>query len=328
MLELGRREFITLLGGAAAWPLAARGQQPASKVWRLGILQPGAPPEPLVEAIRERLRELGYVEGRNVLLEYRWAEGKLDRLTELATELAASKVDVITALSTPAALAARTATRTIPIVFTGVGDPVGAGVVPSLARPGGNATGVSLLATELTGKRLELLREIVPGVSRVAMLWNDTNPSMVLRAQETRDAAPRIGVIVQSVGVHDLIDFETAFVGIESWQADALLTLVDPFTRAHRKRIVDFAAQHRLPAIYEAREFVEAGGLVSYGPSLLAMQRRAADYIDKIFKGAKPADLPVEQPAKFELLIDLKAAKALNLTVPPSVILRADEVIE
>jgi putative ABC transport system substrate-binding protein len=328
MLELGRREFITLLGGAAAWPLAARGQQPASKVWRLGILQPGAPPEPLVEAIRERLRELGYVEGRNVVLEYRWAEGKLDRLTELATELAASKVDVITALSTPAALAARTATRTIPIVFTGVGDPVGAGVVPSLARPGGNATGVSLLATELTGKRLELLREIVPGVARVAMLWNDTNPGMVLRAQETRDAAPRLGVIVQSVGVHDLIDFETAFVGIESWQADALLTLVDPFTREHRKRIVDFAAQHRLPAIYEAREFVEAGGLVSYGPSLLATQRRAAEYIDKIFKGAKPADLPVEQPAKFELLIDLKAAKALNLTIPPSVILRADEVIE
>jgi putative tryptophan/tyrosine transport system substrate-binding protein len=203
-------------------------------------------------------------------------------------------------------------------------------LVPGLCRasPGrANATGVSLLATELTGKRLELLREIVPGVSRVAMLWNDTNPGMVLRAQETRDAAPRLGVIVQSVGVHDLIDFETAFVGIESWQADALLTLVDPFTREHRKRIVDFAAQHRLPAIYEAREFVEAGGLVSYGPSLLATQRRAAEYIDKIFS-AKPADLPVEQPAKFELLIDLKAAKALNLTIPPSVILRADEVIE
>jgi putative ABC transport system substrate-binding protein len=160
------------------------------------------------------------------------------------------------------------------------------------------------------------------------MLWNDTNPSMVLRAQETREAAPKLGVIVQSVGVHDLIDFETAFVGIESWQADALLTLVDPFTRQHRKRIVEFAAQRRLPAIYEAREFVEAGGLVSYGPSLLATQRRAAEYIDKIFKGAKPADLPVEQPAKFELLIDMKAAKALNLTIPPSVTFRADEVIE
>jgi putative ABC transport system substrate-binding protein len=207
------------------------------------------------------------------------------------------------------AKAARTATRTIPIVFTGVGDPVGAGVVPSLARPGGNATGVSLLATELTGKRLELLREIVPGVARVAMLWNDTNPGMVLRAQETRDAAPRLGVIVQSVGVHDLIDFETAFVGIESWQADALLTLVDPFTREHRKRIVDFAAQHRLPAIYEAREFVEAGGLVSYGPSLLATQRRAAEYIDKIFKGAKPADLPVEQPAVAELPLILRVLR-------------------
>jgi putative tryptophan/tyrosine transport system substrate-binding protein len=321
-----RREFITLLSGAATWPLTARAQRPAPKVRRLGILQPGAPPEPLVEGMLERLREMGFVEGRNIVLEYRWAEGKLDRLTELATELVTSQVDAITTLSTPVALAARRATTTIPIVFTGVGDPVGAGVVPSLARPGGNATGVSLLATELTAKRLELLREIVPSVSRVAMLWNDTNPSMVLRAQETRDAAPKLGVIVQSVGVHDLIDLETAFVGIESWQADALL--VDPFTRQHRKRIVDFAAQRRLPAIYEAREFVEAGGLVSYGPSLLATQRRAAEYIDKIFKGAKPADLPVEQPAKFELLIDMKTAKALNLRIPPSVTFRADEVIE
>jgi putative tryptophan/tyrosine transport system substrate-binding protein len=324
-----RRKFLATLGGAGvAWPLAARAQQPAGRIWRLGILQPGAPPEPLVEAIRQRLRELGYIEGRNIVLEYRWAEGKLERLTDLARDLVASKVDVITTLSTPAALAARNATTTIPIVFTAVGDPVGSGVVPSLARPGGNATGTSLLATELSAKRLEVLREIAPGISRVAMLWNDTNPSMVLRAQEAQDAATKLGVIVRSIGVHDLIDFDAAFAAIESDRADALLTLVDPFTLVHRKRIVDFAAQRHLPAIYEAREFVGSGGLVSYGPSLVANQRRAAEYVDKIFKGAKPADLPVEQPVKFELLINMKTAKELNLTIPPSIVLRADEVIE
>jgi putative ABC transport system substrate-binding protein len=322
-----RRTFITLLGGAAVWPLAARAQQPR-KVWRLGVLQPGAPPEPLVEVIRQRLREFGYIEGRDVVLEYRWAEGNLDRLTDLAMELIGLKVDVITTLSTPAALAARNATTTIPIVFAAVGDPVGAGVVPSLARPGGNATGISLLATELSAKRLEVLREIVPDISRVAMLWNDTNPGMVLRAREAQDAATKLGVIVESVGVHDLIDFDAAFVAIERSRADALLTLVDPFTRQHRKRIVDFAAHRHLPAIYEAREFVESGGLVSYGPSLVAIQRRAVEYIDKIFKGSKPADLPVEQPTKFELLVNLKTAKALGREVPPMLLGRADEVIE
>jgi putative tryptophan/tyrosine transport system substrate-binding protein len=237
-------------------------------------------------------------------------------------------VDVITTLSTPAALAARNATTTIPIVFTAVGDPVGSGVVPSLARPGGNATGTSLLATELSAKRLEVLKEIVPDISRVAMFWNDTNPSMVLRAQETQGAATKLGVIIRSIGVHDLIAFDAAFAAIETSRADALLTLVDPFTLEHRKRIVGFAAQRRLPAIYEAREFVESGGLISYGPSLVAGQRRAAEYVDKIFKGAKPADLPVEQPVKFELLINVKTAKELNLTIPPSIMLRADELIE
>jgi putative tryptophan/tyrosine transport system substrate-binding protein len=326
--HIGRRKFLATLGGAAAgWPLAARAQQPR-KVWRLGVLQPAAPPEPLVDVTRQRLRELGYLEGRNVVLEYRWAEGKLDRLTDLATELVGLKVDVITTMSTPAALAARSATGTIPIVFTGVGDPVGAGVVSSLARPSGNATGISLLATELSAKRLEILREIVPGTSRVAMLWNDTNPGMVLRAQEARDAAPKLGVTVQSIGVHDLISFEAAFAAIKSWRADALLTLVDPFTRMHRTQIVDFAARERLPAIYEARQFVDSGGLLSYGPNLAAIQRRAAEYIDRILEGAKPADLPVEQPTKFELVINLKTARALGLDVPPTLLARADEVIE
>ena len=324
-----RREFITLLGGAAAlWPFAVHAQTSTGKLHRLGILQPGAPPEPLVDAIRQRMQELGYSEGRNIAFEYRWAEGKLDRLTELAMELVGLKVDVITTLSTPAAIAARKATTTIPIVFAGVGDPVGSGVVPSLSHPGGNITGISLLATELSGKRLELLEEIVPNASRVAMLWNDTNPGMVLRAHEAQNAAAKLGVTLQSIGVHDLISFDSAFAAIESGQFNALLTLVDPFTREHRQRIVDFAAQRRLPAIYESREFVDAGGLVSYGPSLAVLERRAADYVDMIFKGKNPADLPVEQPTRFEMVIDMKTAKTLGLTIPQSVTMRADEMIE
>ena len=324
-----RREFVTLIcGSAIAWPLDARAQASISKLYRLGILQPGASPEPLVDAIRQRLQELGYSEGRNIAFEYRWAEGKLDRLTELAKELVDLKVDVITTLSTPAAIAARKVTTTIPIVFAGVGDPVGSGVVPSLSRPGGNITGISLLATELSGKRLELLEEIVPNASRVAMLWNDTNPGMVLRAHEAQDAADKLGVTLLSMGVHDLISFDSAFAAIESGQTNAMLTLVDPFTREHRQRIVDFAARRRLPAIYESREFVDAGGLVSYGPSLVVLERRAADYVDMIFKGKNPADLPVEQPTRFEMVIDMKTVKALGLTIPQSVILRADEMIE
>jgi len=323
-----RREFIALVGGAAAWPLGTRAAGPSARTKRLGILEPGGPPEPLVEALLQKLQDLGYVEGTNINFEYRWALGKLDRLEDLAKELVGSNVDLITVLSTPAALAALNATRTIPIIFTGVGDPAGAGVVPNLARPGGNITGISLLATELSSKRLEVLREIVPNMSRVAMLWNDTNPSMVLRAHEAQTAATKFGVVIQSVGVHIPMDLDAAFVAIESGHVDALLTLVDPFTREHRKRIVDFAAQRRLPAIYESREFVDSGGLISYGPSLLNMHRRAAEYIDKVFKGEKPADLPVEQPTKFELLIDMKTARALGVAIPQAILLRADEVIE
>lgn len=323
-----RREFIAVLGGAAAtWPLRARAQ-PASRLRRVGFLQPGAPPEPLVDVVRQRLGELGYLEGRSISFEYRWAEGKLDRLGALAAELAGLSLDVIFAFTTPSALAARNATKTIPIVFTAVGDPVGARVVPSLARPGGNATGLSLLATETSGKRLEILFKIVPTMSRVAMLWNDTNPGMLLRANQAQEAAARLGVTIQSFGVHDLIDFEPAFAAIRSSGADALLTLADGVTVLHRKRIVDFASEQRLPTIYENREFVEFGGLVSYGVDLVDIQRRAADYIDRIFKGASPADLPVEQPTKFHLVINLKTAKALGLEIPPTLLAIADEVIE
>ena len=323
-----RRDFIKVIAGlAAAWPLAARAQTPAGKIYRLGFLQPGKPPEPLVEALRERLKELGYREGHNIAYEYRWAEGKNERLVELAKELVDVKVDVITTLSTPAALAAKNVTKTIPIVFTGVGDPVGAGVVHSLSHPGGNVTGISTLATELSAKRLELLKEIVPNAAPVAMVWNDTNPSMVLSAREAQNAADTLDLNLQSIGVHDLISFDAAFATISSSHFNALLTLVDPFTREHRQRIVDFAAQRRLPAIYEAREFVDAGGLVSYGPSFPALQRRAADYVSMIFKGGKPADIPIEQPTKFELIINLKTAKELGLTMPLTVLARADELI-
>ena len=324
-----RRTFIAALGGAAvAWPMVARAQQPPGKMRRLGVLQPGAPPDPLVEAMQGRLRELGYSEGRDIAFEFRWAGGKLERLTQSATELADLKVDVITAFSTPAAIAAQKATTTIPIVFSAVGDPVGTGLVSNLARPDGNVTGLSVLATELAAKRLEILEEIVPNMSPLGMFWNDTNPSMVLSAHQSQDAATKLGLTIQSIGVHDLISFDSAFAVVKSGRVAALLTLIDPFTREYRQRIVDFAAQRHLPAIYDAREFVQSGGLISYGPSLLAMQQRVAEYVDKIFKGAKPGDLPVEQPTKFELVINLKAAKALGLTIPPTLLATADDVIE
>ena len=264
-----RRDFITLLGGAAAaWPLAARAQQ-RRKVWRVGALQPGAPPDPLLETIKDGLRDLGHVEGRDLVFEPRWAEGKHDRLAGLAAELVGLKVDVIYAFSTPPALAARQATSTIPIVFSGVGDPVGTGLVANLAHPGGNVTGLSVLATELSGKRFEMLREIIPAVSRVAMLWNNTNPSMVLRANETQDAAAKLGVTIHSIGVHDLTDFEDAFKAVTDGRAAALIILADPFTLARREQLVEFAAKRSLPAIYEIREFVQSGGLISYGPAYL-----------------------------------------------------------
>lgn len=325
-----RRELVIFLVGAALMlPLtAAHAQKPAGKIYHLGILQPGAPPEPLVDALQQRLNELGYSEGHNIAYEYRWAEGKPQRLTELAKELVDLKVDVITAFSTPAAIAAQKATQTIPIVFAGVGDPVGSGLVSSLSRPGGNITGISILATELSGKRLELLKEIVPSASPVAMFWNDSNPGMVLRAHEAQNAADKMSLNLQSIGVHDLISFDTAFATINNGRFNALLVLIDPFTREHRQQIVDFAAQRRLPAIYESREFVDAGGLISYGPSLPALQRRAADYVSMIFKGSNPADLPVEQPTKFEMVINMKAAKALGLAISQSVVMRADDLLE
>jgi ABC-type uncharacterized transport system substrate-binding protein len=323
-----RRDLIAWAGGATvAWPLVALAQA-APKVWRIGVLEPGSAPDPFFDAFRDGLREFGYTEGRDLLLEVRWADGESDRLDGLAAELVTLNVDVIKTLSTPAALAARRATTTIPVVFVGVGDPVGVGLVPSLAHPQGNVTGIANLAPELSAKRLEILREVVPNLTPIGMLWNDTNPSMVLRAQQSEQAAAAMGVTLQSYGVHDLIAFDPAFDAMMSARTAAIMTLADPFTRAHRKRIIDFAAERHLPAIYELREFVTAGGLISYGPSFRDMERRSAAIIDKILKGAKPADIPVELPTRFELVINLGTAKALGLTIPPSILVRADEVIE
>jgi putative ABC transport system substrate-binding protein len=274
------------------------------------------------------LRELGYVEGQNLVVEYRWADGDIARLPALAAELVRLRVDVLVATTNPAVLAARQATSTIPIVFAASSDPVGTGLVASLAHPGGNVTGLSLVTPELSGKRLQLLRETLPQLARVALLWDAGNVGMADRVKETEAAARQLGVALHVEWVRDLAGLDRAFATLAQARPDAFLTTVEPFTGDHRQRIVAFAAQQRLPAMYEERDFVDAGGLMAYGPNLAANYRRAATYVDKILRGTKPADLPVEQPTKFELVINLKTAKALGLTIPQSLLRRADEVIQ
>ena len=327
-----RREFIALLSGAAAgWPITADAQQTA-KVARIGYLALNLAAAPyLPEAFRQGLRDLGYIEGRNVMIEYRSAEGKAERLPALAAELVALKVDVIVAAGTPAALAAKQATRTLTIVFPVAVDPITSGLVTSLARPGGNITGLSVLAPELVGKCLELLKQAVPGVSRVAVLWQPgalgerTEKDMLNGADV---AARALGVRLQFVEARGPENFDRVFSEMTRARAGALTVLGSVMFVNERRRLVDLAAKNRLPAVYAQREFVDAGGLMSYGANVADLSRRAATYVDKILKGAKPADLPVEQPTKFELVINLKAAKALGLEVPPLLIARADEVIE
>jgi len=325
-----RRVFVGTLGlGLLVAPLVAEAQQ-AAKVARIGWLATNLAVPPLPEAFRQGLRDLGYVEGRNVVIEYRYAEGKLERLPALAAELVALKVDVIVAPGTPAALAAMQATRTIPIVFTAV-DAVTSGLVTSLARPGGNATGLSAFAPELVGKCLEQLKQAVPGVSRVAVLWQPgglgerTEKDML---KEAEVAARALGVRPQFVEARGSADIDRAFSDMTRARAGALTVLGTTMFLIERRRLVDLTAKNRLPAVYPWREFVDAGGLMSYGPNVADLFRRAATYVDKILKGAKPADLPVEQPTKFELVINLKTAKALGLTIPPSVLGRADELIQ
>ena len=330
---MNRRAFIgTLAGGLLTAPLTAEGQ-PATKVARIGYLAANlAANRHLHEAFLQGLRDLGYVEGRNVVIEHRSAEGKLvERLPALAAELVALKVDVILAGATPAALAAKQATRTLPIVFAAAGDPVGSGLVTSLARPGGNVTGSSLLAPELVGKCLEQLKQAVPGVSRVAVLWQpgafpERLEQDILKGAEV--AARALGVRPQFVEAREPADFDRAFSDMTRARAGALTVLASTMLTNERRRLVDLAAKNRLPAVYPWREAVDAGGLMSYGANIPDLFRRAATYVDKIFRGAKPGDLPIEQPTKFELVINLKTAKALGLTIPPSLLSRADEIIQ
>ncbi len=329
-----RTAAITLMLalGLLAAPHGAEAQQ-AAKVYRIGLLSGAAPTAPpdFLEAFRQGLRELGYVEGQNIAIESRRAEGRLERLSDLAAELVRLKVDLILTLDTPSALAAKQATTTIPIVMLGTADPVGSGLVASLARPGGNITGLSFLGAELVAKRLELLREAVPGVTRVAVLWHPgahgegTQQEML---KETQVAGRALGVQLQLLEARGPNDFDRAFAAMTRERAGALMLLPSTIFSSGRKRIVGLAGQSRLPAMFYFRHFVEAGGLMSYGPSLADNYRRAATYVDKILKGAKPADLPVEQPTRFELVINLNTAKALGLTFPRSILIRADQVIQ
>jgi ABC-type uncharacterized transport system substrate-binding protein len=322
-----RREFISLIGGAAAtWPLMARAQQ-AGKIHKVGYLSPSVP-NVFTPRLFDDLRELGWIEGKNVAFERRFAENRLERLPEFAAELVRVNVDVIVAIGTLGPLAAKRATSTIPIVMTGAGDPLGSGLVASLARPGGNVTGMSLMAPDLGGKRLELLKELLPRLARVAVLWNAANPYPAIVFKETQAAGLTLRIEVQSLEVRSPDDFDSAFETARRQRPDALISVEDPLTFSHRKRIADFAVADRLPSLHGLREDVAAGGLISYGASLPDLYRRAAGYVDKILRGAKPADLPVQQPTKFELVINLKTAKALGLDIPPTVLARADEVIE
>ncbi len=334
---ISRRRFLTGVAialapiGAAAAAQEYKAQQ-AAKIARIGYLTPDLAAAPHNhEAFRQGLRDLGYVEGRNVMIEYRDAEGKFERLHALAAELVALKVDVILAPNTVGALAAKQATRTLPIVFATAGDPVTSGLVTSLARPGGNVTGLSLLAPELVGKCLEQLKQAVPAVSRVAALWEPgavgerMDKDMLKRAE---GAARALGVRLHFVEARGPADFDRAFSDMTRARAGALTVLGSTMFSTERRHLVDLAAKTRLPAVYPWREFVDAGGLMSYGANVADNYRRAATYVDRILKGTKPADLPVEQPTKFELAINLKTAKALGLTIPPSLLLRADEVIE
>jgi putative ABC transport system substrate-binding protein len=327
-----RRDFITLLSGAAAWPLTASALQAQQSLPPIRVAFLGAESQStnqhFFDAFRQGMRERGYVEGQNVTLVERWAEGRSERFPELIDELLSLKANVILAVSVPAALAAKNRTTTIPIVFI-ASDPLGSGLVSSLARPAGNLTGFSLfLGDEFSSKWLELLKEMVPNVARVALLWNPANPAGSHYVTVLRAAAEKLGVLLHLQAVSDPDQFDSAFATMVAARAQALVVVVDPLTVRFRGQIIKLAMQHRLPAMYGFREFVDSGGLMAYGVNVPHLCGRAATYVDKILKGAKPSDLPVEQPTKFELVINLKTAKALSLAVPSMLLTRADEVIE
>jgi putative tryptophan/tyrosine transport system substrate-binding protein len=330
MSDMRRREFITLLGGAAAWPLGARAQQ-QGKLPTIGYL---GTTTPSVESQRvavfvQRLRELGWIEGRTVAIEVRWADGRNERFAEIAAELTRLKVDVIVTSGTPSVLVTKQTTAVIPIVFAAAGDPVGTGLVESLARPGGNVTGLSNQSNDLSSKKLDLLREIVPGLRRVAILANVGNPASVLEMGEVRATAGILGLEVATLEIRRAEDIVPAFEALNGGTpAQALYVLFDPLVGTYRIRINTLALGAGLPTMHGHRDYVEVGGLMSYGPNLLDLFRRAGEYVDKILRGAKPGDIPVEQPTKFDLVINLTTAKTLGLTIPESFLLRADEVIE
>ena len=329
MLHMRRREFITLVGGAAVtWPLAARAQQ-ARKVPTVGFLGQSTPlgESERAAAFAQRLRELGWVEGRTIAIEYRWAAGRNERLAEIAAEFVQLKMDVIVTGGTPPVLAAMQATSIIPIVFASAGDPVGTGLVASLARPGGNVTGLSVLAVDLASKRLDLLREVVSGFGRLAIMGNVGNPIILNELAELQAAAGRLGLQVDRLEIQRPQDIARALEAVKG-RADAVYVCQDLLTVGNRMRINTLALGARLPVMHASREHIEAAGLMSYGPNFLDLYRRAGDYVDKILRGAKPGDLPVEQPTKFELVINLTTARALGLTIPESLLARADEVIE
>jgi putative tryptophan/tyrosine transport system substrate-binding protein len=324
-----RRDFIALAGGAAAWPLAVRAQQPG-RIPRIGILWPNplAASGHLVAAFRQGLSDLGYVEGQNMAIDFRSSEGIVERLPELAAELVRLPVDVILTATSPTIRAAQHATQAIPIVMGNSQDPVSEGFVASLARPGGNITGLTLFSPDLASKRLQLLKEVVPGLSRVAILWNADDPALGLSFRETTGAVNVLRLEVRSIGVRTPKDFDSAFDTAKGDGATALIVLEDILTFRYRVEIAKRANSIKLPAIYGLREYAEAGGLMAYGPNLSQMYRRCADYVDKILKGAKPADLPVEQPTKFELILNRKTATLIDVRLPTSIEVSADEVIE
>jgi putative ABC transport system substrate-binding protein len=324
-----RRFLIAAVTAVLATPLASLAQQ-KGKIWRIGVLETISPALNAAnfDAFRQGLRELGYVEGQNVVIEYRSADGRQERFPDLATELVRLKVDLIVTRGAPASLAAKNSTRTIPVVIAATADPVGSGIVASLARPGGNVTGLSAYNVELYAKRVELLRELVPSLARIAGLFNMSNPVVPSQWKEVERGARSLGVQLQLLDVRNPEDLGRAFDAATRQRADALVVAVDALTQSNRQLIVDLAAKHRLPAIYGSDEFVYSGGLITYTVSFPHLYYRAATYVDKILKGAKPGDLPVEQPTKFELVINMKTAKALGITIPQSILVRADRVIE
>jgi putative tryptophan/tyrosine transport system substrate-binding protein len=325
-----RRRVVMAFVASAVFALSLpAGAQQGGRLYSVAYFSAGAAGAQGRERyFKEALHELGWIEGKNVTFEYRYADNHLDRLSVMAAELVQLKVDVIVGDGTLASLAAKQASATIPIVMAPAGDPLGSGLVASLADPGENVTGLSLMAPDLAGKRLELLNELLPGISKVAILWNPANPYAANLFRETQRAAQTLRIALQSLEVRNPDGFDAAFEAAKVQHPEALITVEEPLTGSYRKQIAEFAARNLLPAIYGVREFVEVGGLIAYGASLYDLSRRAAIYVDKILRGSKPGDLPVQQPVKFELVINNSAAKALNLTIPPNLLARADEVIE